>query len=153
MIAVCPSDNMGLRDFCICSGLKLGKYREILKLCELFQSPSFEEEDEEDEQEELVDEYYCSDSDRETTDPTVMNGRIIALWRSLSSQSPLNYWLEIAIKRSPLVAEILLLDKPLPPLDSNLESYTSGGADEAYLYWQRFGEFWRDRSILLWKVP
>jgi hypothetical protein len=142
LISLCPLHCSGLEDFCIHSGLRLGNYKQVLSVCEFFHNGGDEDEDEQD---------AFADDYRETTDPVVLYGRVLALWHIDPSSSLLNSWLALAIRHRPLVAEILLLDNPLPPKifppGFCAGGSTSGGADEAYLYWQSFGEFWRDSAI------
>jgi tetratricopeptide (TPR) repeat protein len=116
LVNIHHNDNIGARDLLIPCYLGLGEYEKVLEVCKLYES-----EDE--------------DVDNETCDPNILYGRVLAALK-LKKRPKAKQWLQIAIERRPLVAQILLKENPKQPINYYTDVYTSGGADEAYRYWQ-----------------
>ena len=77
-------------------------------------------------------------------------GRVLALFK-LGRRRQATPALKKAIDYLPLVRKELLKTKHRLPSRARPERITVGGADEAYYYWERSGQFWQeDPEALEW---
>ncbi|QLE46531.1 hypothetical protein FD723_40680 (plasmid) [Nostoc sp. C052] len=117
LVNINRSDNVGARDLLVPCYLGLEDYEKVLEVCSLYE-------------------------DGETTDPSILYGRVLAALK-LRKRARARQWLQVAIKYRPLVAQILLKVNPKQPIDYSANAYTCGGADEAYNYWQQNYKYWQ----------
>jgi tetratricopeptide (TPR) repeat protein len=109
-----PNDNQGVRLLVVECFFRLRRAVDILRLCEQY------------------------DDD---VNPDLLYGRVLALHQLVRKKEALAALAE-AIRCRPLVAEELTKRTHRAPRDSHPGYVTMGGADEAFSYWQRAGEFW-----------
>jgi tetratricopeptide (TPR) repeat protein len=72
----------------------------------------------------------------------VLYGRVLA-WYQLGHMDQATEALEKAHKWLPLIAQELVKTRHTPPRNLRPDRVTVGGPDEAYVYWQDQGEFWK----------
>jgi tetratricopeptide (TPR) repeat protein len=73
----------------------------------------------------------------------VMHARVLA-WYQLGHLDQATEALEQAYELLPLVAQELAKTRHAPPKELRPDCVIIGGPDEAYVYWQEQGQFWRD---------
>ncbi|MCK5519574.1 MAG: tetratricopeptide repeat protein, partial [Candidatus Marinimicrobia bacterium] len=115
-----PLDNQGVRALAIESYMAQGKFKNILKICSMFNDDA------------MVDNIY---------------GAVYANYY-LGKRKKAEELLEIAVKYSPNVAKELLKTKHTEILNDNPGYLTMGGEDEAYDYWLRTGPYWTNPELL-----
>lgn len=82
--------------------------------------------------------------------PATIYGRALALFK-LGRRKEATVALRDAIEYQPLVVKELLKTKHRLPGTAKPGVFTMGGADEAYYYWQRWGQYWQeDAEALNW---
>jgi tetratricopeptide (TPR) repeat protein len=109
-----PNDNQGIRLLIVECLFRLRRPSEVLAFCER---------------------YYDDAS------PDLLYGRVLALYQ-LGHRKKAAASLVEAIRYRPLVAEELAKGAHRAPKDSHPSYITMGGADEAFYYWRKAGEFW-----------
>lgn len=75
--------------------------------------------------------------------PEILYGRVLALFK-LGRQREAKTELKKAIRYSPLVTKELLKARHRLPSTASPDMITLGGADEAYYYWEYWGQYWED---------
>jgi len=123
LLSLNPNDNQGVRAMAEEALFKLGRFEDALKITE----------------------HYPDDMMSET-----LYGRALALFK-LGQRQEATVALQEAIKYLPLVARELLKTKHRLPETARPDMVTVGGADEAYYYWEDWGQFWKeDPKALEW---
>jgi len=123
LLSLNPNDNQGVRALVIAALFKLGRLEDALE----------------------VTEQYPDDVMSET-----LYGRALSLFRR-GRRKEATAALREAIEYLPLVAKELLKTKHHLPQAAMPNAITVGGADEAYYYWERWGQFWEeDTEALEW---
>jgi tetratricopeptide (TPR) repeat protein len=116
LLSLNPNDNQGVRALAAEALFKLGKFEETIKL---------------------------TDKYRDDIMPETLYGRAIAFFK-LGRRKEATAALNKAIKYLPLVGKELLKKRHKLPKTAMLDRVTVGGADEAYYYWEHWGQFWED---------
>lgn len=116
LLSLNPNDNQGVRAMTLEVLFKLGKLQDVLKITE----------------------QYFNDIMPET-----LYGRALALFK-LGQREKATLALEEAIDNLPLVGKELLKAKHSLPRTAVPGMVTVGGADEAYYYWEHWGQLWED---------
>lgn len=123
LLSLNPNDNQGVRAMALEALFKLGKFEDALKIAE----------------------QYPDDAMSET-----MYGRALALFK-LGQRQEATMALQEAVEYLPLVGKELSKTKHRLPKTASPGFITMGGADEAYYYWERWGQFWEeDPEALEW---
>jgi tetratricopeptide (TPR) repeat protein len=123
LLSLNPNDNQGVRAIAQEAFFKLSRFEDALKIAE----------------------QYPDDAMSET-----MYGKALALFK-LGQRGEATMALQEAIEYLPLVGKELLKTKHRLPKTASPGLVTVGGADEAYYYWERFGQFWKkDTEALEW---
>jgi len=118
-----PNDNQGVRAMAEEVLFKLGRLEEALKIIEQY---------------------------RDDAMPETLYGRALALFK-LGRRQEATAALKEAVEYLPLVSKELLKTKHRLPRTARPDVVTLGGADEAYYYWERWGQFWQeDPEALEW---
>ena len=118
-----PNDNQGVRAMAEEILFKLGRLEEALKIIEQY---------------------------RDDAMPETLYGRALALFK-LGRRQEATAALKEAVEYLPLVSKELLKTKHRLPRTARPDVVTLGGADEAYYYWERWGQFWQeDPEALEW---
>lgn len=118
-----PNDNQGVRVLAQEALFKLGRLEDALKITE----------------------QYRDDAMAET-----LYGRALALFK-LGRRREATIALKEAVEYLPLVRKELLKTKHRLPRTAMPDMVTLGGADEAYYYWEHWGQFWEeDPEALEW---
>ena len=115
LVSLCPNDNMGARALVVECGFKLSQPNEVLALCDQYQNDGLVE---------------------------LLYGRPLALYQLGKTSEVENYLCE-AVADSPLVANALLAKIQLAP-DMSSGFTQVGGQDEAFEYYLRSGQFWKN---------
>ncbi len=115
-----PSDNQGIRALAIHCNLALGGFDAVLEICSRYP---------------------------EDTLPDTLYGKVIAYYR-LNKMPKAREALNEAIDYCPLVAKELARRRHKRIESEFPGSVTSGGADEAYDYWERLGQYWTDPDLI-----
>jgi tetratricopeptide (TPR) repeat protein len=110
-----PNDNQGLRELVLSCNLELGLLDDALAICN----------------------HYPDDMLSATT-----YGKPLLLLMKGQKEAA-QQELMMAIKHQPKVAEELIKSQHKEPKDLRYDCVTMGGDDQAYLYWQDFGKFWK----------
>jgi len=114
------NDNQGARFLAIQSNLTLGRFNKVIDICNKY------------------DEDISADT---------MYGRVLAYYKLSKFQKAQNS-LKNAIEQLPLVAQELAKKRHKEIKSEYPGSVTWGGADEAYEYWKRVGQFWTDYNLI-----
>jgi len=115
MLSFNPNDNQGIRALLVECNFALNKPEEVFKVCDKYPDDA------------MADTLY---------------GRPLALFQ-LGKKDEAEKAMKNAIKYLPLVAKELTKKRHSQPKNM-MEGYTiSGGPDEAYDYWKRFGKYWK----------
>ena len=123
LLSLNPNDNQGVRATAVQALFKLGRFEDALEITK----------------------QYPDDAMSET-----LYGRALALFK-LGQRQEASVALREAIEYIPLVAKELLKVKHRLPETAMPDSVTAGGADEAYYYWEHYGQFWvEDTEALNW---
>lgn len=123
LLSLNPGDNQGVRAMAQEALFKLCRVEEALKIAEKYPDDSM---------------------------PETVYGRALALFK-LGRQREATRALQEAIEYLPLVATELLKSRHHMPRGARRDVITSGGADQAYYYWERSGQFWKeDPAALEW---
>ncbi|MBM2832323.1 MAG: hypothetical protein HW414_1375 [Dehalococcoidia bacterium] len=123
LLSLNPNDNQGVRALAVEALFKLGRFEDALKITK----------------------QYPDDAMSET-----FYGRALALFK-LGQRQKANAALQEAIEYLPLVAKELLKVRHRLPKTARPDAVTVGGADEAYYYWEHYGQFWEeDTEALEW---
>ena len=123
MLKWCKRDGWGVRERVVDAQLKLGNYHSVLKVCSKY----------------LGETEAKINAGKDDKSPGICYGRVLAAV-NLQMDSTASEWLKFAIKSRPLIAKILLTDKPSP---TELTYNTTRGAyNEAYNYWFEIAEEW-----------
>ena len=118
-----PNDNQGVRAVVEEALFKLERLEEALKITEQY---------------------------RDDAMPETLYGRALALFK-LGQRQEATAALKEAVEYLPLVSKELLKTKHRLPGTAMPDMVTLGGADEAYYYWERWGQFWEeDPEALEW---
>lgn len=115
-----PNDNQGVRALLMQCYIAQGKFKEILKLCDMFSDDTL---------------------------PDILYGKVMACYR-LEKQRDAEEALKAAIEFLPNIAKELLKKKHKQPKEYASDVVTVGGDDEAYDYWLRNGQYWTDPALL-----
>jgi len=116
LISLNPNDNQGIRGLVIETSFMLNKPGNALEVCEL----------------------YPDDGMSDT-----LYGRPLALFQ-LGKEKDAEKAMRDAIKYLPLVAKELTKRNHRKPKGMEDGYVTAGGADEAFDFWQRFGQTWKE---------
>ena len=123
LLSLNPNDNEGVRALAEQALFKLGRLEEALKITEQY---------------------------RDDAIPETLYGRALALFK-LGRQREAAVALKEAVEYLPLVSKELLKPTHRLPRTARPDMVTLGGADEAYYYWEHWGQFWEeDPEALEW---
>jgi tetratricopeptide (TPR) repeat protein len=123
LLSLNANDNQGVRAMTQEALFELGRLEDALKLAEQYPNDVM---------------------------PETLYGRALALFK-LGRKREATVALKEAVKYLPLVRKELLETKHHPPRRSRPDMVTRGGADEAYYYWEHWGQFWgKDPEALEW---
>ena len=123
LLSLNPNDNQGVRSIAVEALFKLGRFEGALEITKQYPDDVM---------------------------PETLYGRALALFK-LGQRRPASAALREAIEYSPLVAKELLKVRHRLPKMAMPDAVTMGGADEAYYYWERSGQFWEaDTEALEW---
>jgi len=123
LLSLNPNDNQGVRAIAIEALFKLGRFEGALEITKQYPDDVM---------------------------PETLYGRALALFK-LGQRRPASAALREAITYLPLVAKELLKVRHRLPKTARPDAVTMGGADEAYYYWERSGQFWEaDTQALEW---
>ncbi|MBL7120187.1 MAG: tetratricopeptide repeat protein [Dehalococcoidia bacterium] len=121
LLSLNPNDNQGVRAMALEALFKVGKFEDALKITE----------------------QYPRDIMSET-----IYGRALALFK-LGRREEATVVLRKAVEHLPLVGRELLKTKHRLPKTARPDVVTLGGADEAYYYWEHWGQFWKQDAEAL----
>ena len=116
LIRLSPNDNLGVRSLAVGYYLELKEPSGVLSICRQFKNDAMEH---------------------------VAYGKALALFQ-LRKVKQAEKALDIAIKCYPLIAAELLKTKHRRPKGISAKHVTLGGPDQAYVYWQDRGRYWKD---------
>jgi tetratricopeptide (TPR) repeat protein len=123
LLSLNPNDNQGVRAMAEEVLFKLGRLEDALEITEQY---------------------------REDVMPETLYGRALALFK-LGRRREASVALKQAIRYLPLVRKELLKTGHRLPRTARPDMVSVGGADEAYYYWQHWGQFWEeDPEALEW---
>lgn len=123
LLSLNPNDNQGVRAMAEEALFKLGRFEDVLKITEQYPNDIM---------------------------PETLYGRALALFK-LGQRQEATLALQEAIDNLPLVGKELLKAKHRLPRTARPDMVTVGGADEAYYYWEHWGQFWEeDPKALEW---
>ncbi|MBM4446123.1 MAG: tetratricopeptide repeat protein [Chloroflexi bacterium] len=123
LLSLNPNDNQGVRAMAEEALFKLGRFQDALKVTKQYPDDVM---------------------------PETLYGRALALFK-LGRQPEATAALREAIEYLPLVGMELLKTKHHLPKSARPGEVTVGGADEAYYYWEHWGQFWKeDTASLEW---
>ncbi len=123
LLSLNPNDNQGVRAMAQEALFKLGRFEDALEITK----------------------QYPDDIMSDT-----LYGRALALFK-LGQRQKATLALQEAIEYLPLVGKELLKTKHRLPRTARPDMVTVGGADEAYYYWEQWGQFWEeDTKALEW---
>jgi len=123
LLSLNPNDNQGVRAMAGEALFKLGRLEDALRISEQY---------------------------RDDMMPETLYGRALALFK-LGQRQEASVALKEAVEYLPLVSKELLKTKHRLPRTARPDVVTLGGADEAYYYWERWGQFWEeDPEVLEW---
>jgi tetratricopeptide (TPR) repeat protein len=123
LLSLNPNDNQGVRALALEALFRLGKFEDALRITEQY---------------------------RHDIMPDTMYGKALAHFK-LGHRKEATLALRKATKHLPLVGRELLKSKHRLPKTASPDVVTVGGADEAYSYWERWGQFWNeDTEALEW---
>lgn len=123
LLSLNPNDNQGVRAMSAEALFKLGRFKDILEITEQYPGDVM---------------------------PEILYGRALALFK-LGQRQEATVELRKSIEYLPLVGKELLKAKHRLPRTARLDVVTLGGADEAYYYWEQWGQFWKeDAEALEW---
>lgn len=118
LLSLNPNDNQGIRALAVEALFKLAQFEQIIKVTGQYRNDIM---------------------------PETLYGRALAFFK-LGQRKQATAALNKAIKYLPLVGKELLKKKHRLPKTARPYLVTSGGADEAYYYWERWGQFWEKDS-------
>ncbi len=121
LLSLNPNDNQGVRALAVQALFELGRPKDVLEVTEQYNDDVM---------------------------PEILYGRVLALFKLGRRQEAIAALFK-AIEYSPLVAEELLKIKHQLPKTAMPDVVTSGGADEAYYYWEHCGQFWEEDTEAL----
>jgi hypothetical protein len=84
-----------------------------------------------------------TDKYRDDMMPEILYGRAIAFFK-LDRRKEATAALKKAINNLPLVCKELLKKRHRLPKTARVDRVTVGGTDEAYYYWEHWGQFWEE---------
>lgn len=113
-LSVNPNDNQGIRCLAVACYFELEQPKSVIALCEKYEGDTL---------------------------PETLYGKPLAQLQIGNKTSALTS-LQKAVSELPLVAAELLKKRHVKPKQAFPGSITHGGTDQAYEYWQRFGNFW-----------
>ncbi len=113
------NDNQGIRALLIQNYIALGEFKKILDVCKLFPDDV------------MADTLY---------------GKVLALFY-LNKHKEAERALEVAVKYLPLVSKELVSKNHKPIYNDQPGVNSVGGADEAYEYWERVGQYWTNPQV------
>jgi tetratricopeptide (TPR) repeat protein len=116
LLALNPDDNQGARAMAVEALFKLCRFEAALKITEQYSDDVM---------------------------PETLYGRALALFR-LSRKREATATLRKAVKYLPLVAKELMKTKHRLPATARPDVVTLGGTDQAYYYWEHWGDFWEE---------
>ncbi|MCD6599669.1 MAG: tetratricopeptide repeat protein [Dehalococcoidia bacterium] len=123
LLSLNPNDNQGIRAMAVEALFKLGRFEDALDITE----------------------HYPGDMMSET-----IYGRALALFK-LGQQQKASVALQQAMEYLPLVAKELLKTRHRLSKTANPDMVAIGSANEAYYYWEDWGQFWEeDPEALKW---
>jgi tetratricopeptide (TPR) repeat protein len=123
LLSLNPNDNQGVRAMAQEALFKLGRFEDALKITKQYPDDGM---------------------------PETLYGKALALFR-LGRRRAATMALKVAVEYSPLVRKELLKTRHRLPRTEWPGLVTVGGADEAYYYWQNWGQFWEeDPEALEW---
>jgi len=123
LLSLNPNDNQGVRAMAEEALFKLGRFEDALEIAKQYPNDIM---------------------------PETLYGRALALFK-LGQRQEATVALQEAIEYLPLVAKELLKTKHHLPRTARPDMVTVGGADEAYYYWEDWGQFWEeDTEALEW---
>jgi tetratricopeptide (TPR) repeat protein len=123
LLSLNPNDNQGARAMAVEALFKLGRFEAALKITEQYSDDVM---------------------------PETLYGRALALFK-LGRKREATATLRKAAKYLPLVAKELLKTKHRLPATARPDVVTLGGTDQAYYYWEHWGDFWeKDYKALEW---
>jgi tetratricopeptide (TPR) repeat protein len=108
------NDNQGIRALAIHCYMALGDFKNILKICSSFPDDTMSE---------------------------TIYGKVYALY-NLEKLEEAEIVLKEALHYLPLVAKELISNKHKPPINKITSGIVVGSKEEAFEYWERFGQFW-----------
>jgi tetratricopeptide (TPR) repeat protein len=118
-----PNDNQGVRVLAVEALFRLGRFEDALMITEQYRDDVMAE---------------------------ILYGRALALFK-LGQLRKATAALKEAVGYLPLVRKELLKTRHRLPRTARPDMVTLGGADEAYLYWEHWGQFWQeDPEALEW---
>jgi len=118
LLSLNPNDNQGVRAMAILALFKLGRLEDVLKIAEQYRGDVM---------------------------PETLYGRALALFK-LGRRREASIALKEAVRHLPLVRKELLKTRHRLPRTARPDVVTVGGADEAYYYWEHWGQFWEEDS-------
>jgi len=121
LLSLNPNDNQGVRAMAEEALFKLGRFEDALEIAKQYPNDIM---------------------------PETLYGRALALFK-LGQRQEATVALQEAIEYLPLVAKELLKTKHRLPRTARPNMVTVGGADEAYYYWEDWGQFWEEDSEAL----
>jgi len=116
LLSLNPNDNQGVRALAIQALFELGRLEDALEVTERYPDDAM---------------------------PETLYGRALALFKR-GQRKEATAALREAIEYLPLVAKELLETKHHLPEAAMPDAITVGGTDEAYYYWERWGQFWEE---------
>jgi len=123
LLSLNPNDNQGVRAMAEEALFKLGRFEDALEIAKQYPNDIM---------------------------PETLYGRALALFK-LGQRQEATVALQEAIEYLPLVAKELLKTKHRLSRTARPDMVTVGGADEAYYYWEGWGQFWEeDPEALEW---
>jgi tetratricopeptide (TPR) repeat protein len=123
LLSLNPNDNQGVRAMAEGALFNLGRWEDALKITEQYRDDGM---------------------------PEILYGRALALFK-LGRRPEATIALKEAVEYLPLVRKELLKKRHRLPRTARPDRVTLGGADEAYYYWEQWGQFWgEDPEALEW---
>jgi tetratricopeptide (TPR) repeat protein len=116
LLSLNPSDNKGVRAMAEEALFKVGRLRDVLRITQQYPNDMM---------------------------PETLYGRALALFK-LGQRQEATLALQEAIDNLPLVGKELLKAKHRLPRTARPNVVTVGGVDEAYYYWERWGQLWEE---------
>jgi len=121
LLSLNPNDNQGVRAIAVEALFKLSRFEDALEIIKQYPDDVM---------------------------PETLYGRALALFK-LGQRQEASVALQEAIEYLPRVAKELLKVQHRLPKTSMSDAVTMGGVDEAYYYWEHYGQFWGENTQAL----